>query len=364
MPAAPSGHTRTRDALTAPAAQGTRQRVADEAEWDHQSSGRVGTRAPLPVLLVIDVEPDVRLIRPRHPIPWSGYERALETLSRFREKASMKAGERAHFTWVIRMDPQIKIGYGSQSWAAAHYEREISGLIDAGDDLGLHTHSYRWLDRERRWVLVFDDQQWIDECLNSAAAAFERHFGRRCTTFRAGDRWMSEASMKLLRSLGARYDLTLEPGRPAETIAVRSARIAGALPDYSAIPSGPYRPSRHDYRVADPSRDDGIVMIPMTTGAVRPRLLRALYESSRHRSPRKRMQTALLSHEPVLFRRIVDSALRRADAAHLGLPLHTGALAVPRYARRVTSNLAWLLAHPLADSFRWSTSDECMRRLG
>ncbi|HEX7705898.1 MAG TPA: hypothetical protein VF701_05505 [Thermoanaerobaculia bacterium] len=321
--------------------------------------GRGDSGELIPVLICIDVEPDARFIRPRHAIPWRGYEHSVETFRRFRAKASEISGAPAHFTWVYRMDPQVVLGYGSASWVVGHYDRETSGLAEAGDDLGLHPHAYRWSDQEQRWRLPLDDQEWVDECLNVSAAAFESSLGRPCRTVRFGDRWMSQASIELLQRLGARYDLTLEPWHLAVRVGGESNAV---LPDYSGVPEAPYRPSRADYRVADPVREDGLVIIPMTTAAVRPRFLRDLYDIAAHRGRRSTRWTALLSHDPVLFRRIITKALQRRGAPHLALPVRSGALAEPRLAARVTDNLNWMLSHPLRESFRWSTADETLQR--
>jgi hypothetical protein len=337
-------------------ADATASTVLERSGRDRTDGGEL-----IPVLICIDVEPDARFIRPRDPVPWRGYEQSMETFRRFRTKASAISAAPAHFTWVYRMDPQVELGYGSASWVVAHYAREISELAAAGDDLGLHPHAYRWSDKERRWRLPLDDQAWIDECLSGSAAAFERSLGRPCGTFRFGDRWMSQASMELLQRLGARYDLTLEPGQPAVPVSDGSDSNA-VLPDYSGVSEVPYRPSRGDYRVVDPVREDGVVILPMTTAAVQPRLLRDLYDIAVHRGRRSPRWTALLSHDPVLFRRIITDALRRRSAPHLALPVRSSALAHRRHAARVATNLDWLLSHPLRERFRWSTAEETFQR--
>jgi hypothetical protein len=234
---------------------------------------------------------------------------------------------------------------------AERYEKSISKLAESGDDLGFHPHAYRWSDRKRRWVVNPGDQAWTEECVSIGAAAFERSFGRPCRTFRLGDRWINQGLVELLQRLGARHDLTLEPGLPPAN---------GSPSDHRGVPEGPYRPSRTDFRVADPSRADGLIFIPMTTAAVRPRLLMDLHDVATHRGRRSKRWTALLSHDPVLFRRVITAALQRGTAHHLALPLRTGALAVPRIEARVARNLEWMLTHPLRRSFRWSTADETM----
>jgi hypothetical protein len=295
-------------------------------------------QSQLPVLIVIDVEPNEIYVEPNRGLAWTGFERALEVFGRFREENG------AHFTWVYRMDPQIELGYGSASWPATHYARETAALVAAGDDIGLHPHGFRWSETEQRWTVPLDDQDWLDECLRLAADAFDRTLGRRCTTFRYGDRWMSRRTLALLEELGARYDLTLEPGHPVVPIS-RFRRGTGDLPDFVDVPSTPFHPSRKD----------GLLCIPMTTAGVRPRLIRAAYDFVRNRFSATKRWTALVSHEPVLFRRILSDALSR-NPSHLGLPVRSGVFASRRLTQRVATNLAWLLRHPMRETFRWSTS--------
>jgi hypothetical protein len=306
----------------------------------------------IPVLFCIDVEPDARHIPTGKALPWRGYERSLETIERFRALASAASGAAAQFTWTYRMDPQITGGYGSPAWVVSRYAPEMLRLASEGDELGLHPHLFRWVATERRWIADYD-QAWVDECVTVAATAFERSLGRPCHTYRMGDTWTSEATMNLLQQLGARYELTLEPGRPATWPSPRRS-ATGPLPDLTLVPRTAYRPRKGDYRVADPARLDGLLIIPMTTAPVRPRFLRALYDLARHRGTRTPYWTALVSHEPVLFRRIVTDALERR-ASHLAIVVRSGALAVPRFAKRVLANLQWMVSHPLARQFRWCT---------
>ena len=318
--------------------------------------GSASATESIPVIFCIDVEPDARYIPRAKALPWRGYERCIETLARFRTLAAEASDAAAHFTWVYRMDPQIAAGYGSPSWVISRYERETSSLTGMGDDVGLHPHPYRWLAQQRRWITDFD-QAWVDECVMVAAAAFEQSLGRPCRTYRMGDRWMSEATANLLQQLGARYDLTLEPGQPASWPGSRR-RATEPRPDHSRVPPYAYRPREGNYRVPDPERVGGLLMIPITSAPVRPRFLRDLYDLTRNRGARTPFWTALVSHEPVLFRRILTDALQRRAAPHLAIVVRSGAFAVPRLAKRILTNLQWMISHPPARRFQWCTAEE------
>jgi hypothetical protein len=317
----------------------------------------------IPVLVCIDVEPDGFLIDRNRPDPWRGFERAVEFFNSFRSKADAALASSIRFTWCFRMDPQVEDTYGSPEWAVRHYGTLASALVASGDDMGLHLHAYRWDRGHASWVIDHGSQAWIDHCLHGAFEAFERAFGRRCATFRFGDRWLSNATVRLLETLGVLYDLTLEPGWEAQPTNHRHARSTGQLPDYSEVPRAPYRPAVHDYRRPDASRETGIWMIPLSTAPVRPRLLRRLYYRLRQPGRRPAPWTALLSHEPLLFRRIVDQALQQGPDTYLAMALRSNAMAEPRLARRVSANLHTLLAHPRAEDFAWTTAEDAIRLL-
>ena len=217
----------------------------------------------IPVILCIDAEPDGFFIDRRRSDPWLGYERSVEFFRRFRDRLQ-PSGERARFTWCYRMDPQVAETYGAAEWVARHYETITAQLIGDGDELGLHAHGYRWEAAAGAWTVDHGNQSWIDHTVRTSFAAFERAFGERCRTFRFGDRWMSNGTVRLLAELGTRHDLTLEPGHPALD-SYHPGRSSGSLPDYTDLPVDPYRPSPDDFR--RPARDGsgGLWLIPLTT---------------------------------------------------------------------------------------------------
>jgi hypothetical protein len=174
---------------------------------------------------------------------------------------------------------------------------------------------------------------------------------------------MSDATMGLLEALGVRYDLTPEPGQAAESSHRPGHVVTGCLPDYSDVPASPYRPARGDYR--SPDRAGGgapLWVIPVTTAPVLPFLRHLYYRAFCPSRPRGAV-TALLSHQPALFARIIDHALQR-PTPYLALPLRVGALANSRLARRVSANLTALLRHPRSGQFAWVTPAGALAVLG
>jgi hypothetical protein len=219
--------------------------------------------APLPVVLCVDVEPDLRVVDPRRPPDWVGFERTVEDLADFRSRIEDATGRPARFAWFLRMDTQIEEVYGAAEWVAVRHAPQIRAVEAAGDAIGLHVHPWRWDGVRGAWVVDYADRRWGARCVRTAFTAFARHFGRPCRAVRFGDRWMNDRLLALAERLGARVDLTAEPGRVHEHL---PETVIGASPDFSATPRGPYRPSR--WRHQRPGRwfPRRLWMLPLSTG--------------------------------------------------------------------------------------------------
>ena len=213
----------------------------------------------IPVLLCIDIEPDLRLVDPTAQVDWLGFERAVPVIEQLRPKMEAVTGRPAHVSWFLRLDPQITHVYGYAGWAADRYRGLFDSFLAAGDELGIHLHSWKWDYDKSEWMQDFADQSWVTHCVETAFAAFEKAFGTACRAFRFGDRWMNDETMHLIERLGATSDSTIEPGRvgteaPDEYI--------GTFQDYSDVPRYPYRPSRLDFKTPKPEPLLEIVVIP------------------------------------------------------------------------------------------------------
>ena len=150
------------------------------------------------------------------------------------------------------MDPQIAEVYGSPNWAARKYAEFINEYVAHGDEFGLHPHDYRWDTSLDSWIVDHGNQAWVNYCVETAFAAFREAFGRNCDSFRFGDRWMNDETIASVEALGARFDLTLEPGRSAAPASFPDKPFTGSLPDYTDVPRTAYQRSTSDYAKADP----------------------------------------------------------------------------------------------------------------
>jgi len=319
----------------------------------------------IPVLMIIDVEPDGFFIPRDDPLPWRGYERVHEFFHEFRPLCSQVTGRATHYCWYLRIDPQIAEVYGDPAWVRKRYRNFIDENIAAGDEIGLHPHDYRWDLAANSWVVDHGNQAWIDLCVRMSFDVFHQSFGRVCDSFRFGDRWMNDETLRLIESLGARFDLTLEPGRTAALASFPNKPFTGSLPDYSNVPYTPFRPSRQDFRKSDPSRSDGIWMIPLSAAVTDDcsALVRSWKKIIGDPAPDPVYHTLNLAHDPEFFIAAIDRAFRASASSYLAFVIRSDIASNPKLFVNLSRNFTALLAHPLARRFVFSTPAECMRLL-
>ena len=319
----------------------------------------------LPVILCVDVEPYNRQINPGGGEDWEGVEESARYFDSLRNRVEETAGAPAHFNWFFRMDPQIERAYGSPGWAAQRYGEVIERLDAAGDELGLHTHAWRWDEGAGRWVTDHDDPRWVEHCVRMSFEAYREAFGRDCASFRFGDRWMNDETMDLLESLGVKYELTLEPGRIPRPYPADKSPV-GTLPDFVGVPRRPYRPSRRDFREPEPGDERDLWAIPMSTGKEPGRFVRVKRAAAAlGLDLRKRNDTVPLNLglDAALFRALTESWLEAAEEKYLALIVRSDNSLPSRGRAHVEENLDFLLSHPLAPRLRFTTPAEALALL-
>lgn len=313
----------------------------------------------IPVIVCIDVEPDAREISACDPEVWTGFVPAYHFFSQLRPKLEAATRAPARFSWFLRMDPQIEHTYSSPSWIVERHPEIFRELESAGDELGLHTHAWRWDELSRKWVADHGSQQWIDHCVRTSFEAFQRALGRPCRSFRFGDRWMNDETMRLLEELGARFDLTIEPGCKAPRVRNRRELFTGSLPDYRSVPRHPYRPSRSNFK--EPGFKEGreIQVIPLSTAKPgRPTVGRFLslkraakYCLSGFRDP-SQLNPCLDVPD---FRQMLDSILHQRRDSYLAPVLRVDGFSKVRQRRNLEQNFEHILKHPLAERLTFVT---------
>lgn len=263
------------------------------------------------------------------------------------------------------MDPQVAEPYGSPTWIVDQHETHIKDVQTYGDELGIHAHAYRWLEDERVWLHDFGNQAWVEHCVRTSLEAFARALGRRCVSFRFGDRWLNTPTVDLLEQLGVRYDLTAEPGMPDFPTPKVGEPATGPTADFSRVPREPWFPSAVDFRrPASTARQ--IRMIPLTSAHLKFGLHpRAYLRRVQANGFRGRLQDTPLGMykrwtAPDTFGRLLDRALAAQRKPYLAFAIRTDIGAQRWIHDAVDENLRALLEHPAAPGFRFCTPAEAM----
>jgi hypothetical protein len=218
-------------------------------------------RGALPIVLCVDVEPDLRVF-PRHaPCAWSGFEAFLSRLPSLRGRLTEATGSPVAFTWFLRLDPQVAESWGSPMWPAQTYGAELDALRAEGDELGLHTHTWRWDGDAGTWIADYADESWIGHCLETGLNAYRSAFGEHPRAHRGGDHLLTGPMLAALGRAGVEVDLTIEPGWPPDR-GYEGAPTVGLLPDYREVPRHPYRSTPERFPLPYPG-GDGPLLVPL-----------------------------------------------------------------------------------------------------
>jgi hypothetical protein len=322
------------------------------------------------VIFCVDVEPDLRQVSRDAREPWAGYEFTQCYLRDLRPRIEALTGAPAHFSWFLRMDPQVAEPYGSPTWVVDAYREHMDEIQREGDEIGVHPHPYRWLENERAWLQDFGDQAWVDHCLRVSLEAFAAAFGRPCLSLRFGDRWLNTQTVNLAERLGVRFDLTVEPGAPPLPTLMDDERTSGSLPGYRRVPRVPFAPSPADFqrRVGRERRD--IRLIPLTSGHLRlgmrhpRRYLRRLWQNGvRHRAQDTPLSMWRSWSAPDTFDRMLDRAVAAQRRPYLAFAIRSDFGVRPHLLQAVDACVNVLLAHPARSRYRFSTPAEALAEL-
>jgi hypothetical protein len=214
----------------------------------------------LRVALSFDVEPEERAVGPGEPPPWLGFEEIVRRAPALRARLAALSGSPVAFSWFIRIDPQIEQAWGSARWAVDRYADEFAALEAEGDEMALHTHTWRWDGDAQRW-LADRDPEWTRHCMRVGLDGFEDAFGRVPQTHRGGDAFVDAPMLTELAARGVRVDTTAEfDGSP------HTAPDAGHLlasPDYRGTPRAPYRTTPDRFPAPVPGSTAEPLIVPI-----------------------------------------------------------------------------------------------------
>ncbi len=325
----------------------------------------------IPIIMCIDVEPDGFFIDRTKQLPWKGYEGAHRYFSELRSKLAEATGSPVHFNWFYRMDPQVAETYGTPEWPITNYPKFVADFIKEGDEIGLHPHAYRWEKKFNNWVEDLGNQDWVNYCVEIGFDAFKRVFQRPCESFRFGAYWLSTETVNLAERLGAEFDLTVEPFFKIQKRPLPNKLYSANLPDYSDVSQEPYHPSKMDFTKPDPTRNDGIWIIPMSTGLI-------TYKFGRFETMTKKLIAPdQLEPRPVTlnlargnngFRFVMENLLGSLKNPYLAMVLRSDVCGEchsnPTDPGNMKENMDYIMNHPLAKRFVFSTPREAMTTMG
>lgn len=330
-------------------------------------------KQPVPVTLCIDVEPDKPFNHRSNPVPWKGYQRAVDLFSAFRPELETLTAAPVHLSWFYRMDPQIEEIHGDPGWVIANYPDQLATLSSANDELGLHVHPFRWNNDADTWIQDYGNQSWVEHSVRMAFENFSRELNRACVSFRFGDRWMNNRTFRLLESLGVRYDMTLEPGSRKMSSYHGSIPHTGFIPDQRKVPQEIYHPAKSNYQKSDASRTDGPFVIPVSTAPIhlasgtvyrKPAAYKRLYY--RLINPERVgnwTHTLNISAEPPVFRSVLNHHLRTLKSKYLIMVVRTHIFTSTEFTGNVHTNLRALFSDHGDRSFIFSTPAETVASL-
>lgn len=222
----------------------------------------------IPTIISIHVEPTLRIVRGGQQ-EWTGVSELVAALMERRARLEDASGQAVRFNWCLRADPQIEIAYGKADWVFDHYADEIAQMRENGDVVGLHVHTWRPVRRFFRdsWLADFVDADWISHCLTMGIEAFRKRIGAAPAIMSFGDNFMHACALPIMQAAGIRADYSMDPGLNTTSGLGKGELSVGRIPDYSATPRAPFKPSAADFRVPGPT-NYSVWEVPVTSGVV------------------------------------------------------------------------------------------------
>lgn len=324
------------------------------------------TRPQVPVLLLIDVEPDGFFIDRNKKAPWSGFERAMEIIADIRHMLAQKTSRSAHFTWLVRADPQVAETYHSPAWAFEYYREALKEMVAAHDEVGLHVHAYRWDADGNCWIDDYGNQEWVNHCIHMGVSTFEKFFQRKPASFSMGMDWTNQATIQLVTELQIRYEFSTVLGKEVQPFPIYG-NYTGVAPDCSRIPQRPYRPSQKNFLSPAAHQEDGIWIFPQSSRVARPERSwkRRLYDLVRLQpAPPPCTRKFFLQDDPVTLRAGVADMLSHMGRPYLTFAVRTHEFTRPDRIATIRRNLDSALEHPAAERFVFTTPAKALRILG
>lgn len=317
----------------------------------------------VPAFLSIDVEPDAFQVSSNSPVEWEGHRLMAEFIESFRSRLQKNSVSMPRFGWYFRTDPQIEEIFGTSSFAMTHAPEFIESVRRAGDYFGIHPHPLRWSPAYQKWIHEFEDARWLVECTKYSMEVFSDWAGEQVIRTRYGAGFLTNDIIDTFAKGGVRTELTLEPvshwgvQRDNVPTSIDSSPMVGRYTDCGGAPRSAYRPAEQDFRIPDNTRDDGIVMIPLSSinlADLEPtwkKIARRLIKRPSREKPKMLYMTSDWG-TPKFYWDLVEKRLREMDRPYLSIALRTDRAELTQ-GSRVRRILEYLPEHPLSYRLRF-----------
>jgi len=203
------------------------------------------------IVIGCDTDPDRQSIiddLPGDRLSWRGMTEGIPETKSAVAHITDSDGKSPVFTWLFRVDEQIKILYGAYNWVLENYKTFIEDLESAGDEIGWHPHFYKPDDEHRIWYQELEDVIWQCAMLESGFKSFNEIFPGRPESVRMGWIYHNNETMKKLNELGIKIDFSAVPR--LRTDFKNKLKFPYNIYDWYSTGSDIYRPSKADYRRA------------------------------------------------------------------------------------------------------------------
>src|SRR2546428_13252972 len=122
--------------------------------------------AVLPVVVVVDVDPDWRIPRGsetpyKGEIEWKGVREGVPELLKRLTTFTDSQHHPIRFTWLLRSDNQIAALLGDPAYLASEFAEFWRQRVSLGDEIGGHPHTWRFSRKERVWYQEVKDCDWM-----------------------------------------------------------------------------------------------------------------------------------------------------------------------------------------------------------
>lgn len=225
------------------------------------------TQRTVHIVIGCDTDPDrVGFLDgvPTDTLTWRGMLEGIPLLKQRVSGCRDSDGRSPMFTWLLRVDEQVKRVHGEYAWVLRTHGSFLEELERSGDELGWHPHFWRFDEAVARWYQEAKDVAWQIDMLKQAHADYMRVLPGRAKSVRMGWDYHNNDTLHTLDALGVSVDFSALPG--LRTLSASISRHPENLFDWYPTPRRAYKPSTADYRIPAPDRlpSLGLIEAPAT----------------------------------------------------------------------------------------------------